>query len=273
MLKIRYILIGIILLIYCPSTVFGWGHLETLNIPGMPEFYLVTKVIQNREIRFCVSIEDENRFLSHSAISNQTQQVLKTWLDALGDINLGPIEIREVTCNSSELDLKIINQYDMDEDIAAAQTFGHLMVQNGNQKRHFVLIKLNSAWDGTEDPPNDFFQAIGVKRSDFKYSERTSKRRILDFEKSQEGSSSRHLSISQRPSKDLYYSTYINLLHEMGHAFGLCDTYPPTRTKDCDRSFRSRYHGPSVMRDAGYYFLTDDDVIGIRSLFFRFIGF
>lgn len=68
----------------------------------------------------------------------------------------------------------------------------------------------------------------------------------------------------------VFWSTYRALIHELGHSFGLCDTYIATMKDRCDPNFSSVDQPSSVMKDSNYFYLTDDDKEGIQRLFLRF---
>jgi hypothetical protein len=69
----------------------------------------------------------------------------------------------------------------------------------------------------------------------------------------------------------VYYSTYKMLIHEFGHSFGLCDAHNAQVNDSCDSKFSSRDQPPSIMRDAKFFYLTGDDIIGIKRLFARYL--
>ena len=76
-----------------------------------------------------------------------------------------------------------------------------------------------------------------------------------------------------------YNSTYPLLIHELGHSFGLCDTYensPEMAVSNCSdvhASASSAADQPfSIMQSWRVFYLTPDDRDGIVALFQRFAG-
>ena len=70
-----------------------------------------------------------------------------------------------------------------------------------------------------------------------------------------------------------FNSSFVILLHEMGHAFGLCDMYGLQLSEKCDKDHVSRpaIGSGGVMREGGQLSLQQDDRDGVRSLFERYI--
>ena len=71
---------------------------------------------------------------------------------------------------------------------------------------------------------------------------------------------------------EVYNNSFTFMLHEFGHAFGLCDTY--VGSNNCDPNYSSptdiAEQPPSVMRCDDPIYLYPDDIEGIRQLFKRF---
>ena len=69
-----------------------------------------------------------------------------------------------------------------------------------------------------------------------------------------------------------FNSSFNILLHEMGHAFGLCDMYQPALSESCDMNHVSNpiNASGSVMREGGQLHLEQDDRDGVKSLFVRY---
>ena len=69
-------------------------------------------------------------------------------------------------------------------------------------------------------------------------------------------------------------STYPNILHELGHGFGLCDTADAEYELGCDMNYVSaRFHEiEGVMKVINYLYLTDDDQEGVSELAKRFVS-
>ena len=80
---------------------------------------------------------------------------------------------------------------------------------------------------------------------------------------------------SKSPPPEAEFSSYVPLIHEIGHGFGLCDTSNNRLYYDCDPSYVSAVNPQdqpsSIMRSAVYLYLTSDDKAGIRHVFRRFL--
>ena len=72
----------------------------------------------------------------------------------------------------------------------------------------------------------------------------------------------------------VYLATYSTILHELGHTFGLCDLNQISINVNCDPLHLSvnlkDIQPKAKMNDANYFYLTEDDKEGIKSLFHRF---
>jgi len=68
----------------------------------------------------------------------------------------------------------------------------------------------------------------------------------------------------------VFWSTYPSLIHELGHSFGLCDTYEAPMKDQCDPAYSTPEQPSSVMKDSTYFYLTTDDTTAIQRLFQRF---
>ena len=83
------------------------------------------------------------------------------------------------------------------------------------------------------------------------------------------------------PQNSSIYYSWNTLLHEIGHAFGLCDTYPEGRRKSTGGSDEtSGEHAESAMSALGHELkdrqmeLTRDDIVGIQHIYrFNVLGY
>ena len=237
-----------------PSPTLAWGFLPDIDAPEGVEMrasYLPHAVITEGEVTVCLRNERPDRF-SDQSIRMQVEAVLGLWLDAAGE----SASVHWSTCRRSDVDL-VVNIVDMDDEpyiaYAAFEEIG---------ERTLSSITFNTAFES--DPPErevsvDFVTLL-PKGSQFPevFKRITGAPTTIG-----------HFAVINNLSyMQVFLSSLPTLLHEMGHAFGLCDLYG-NEIEYCDQKHFTPVTGSSMMLDTNgdSFNLAQDDVDGIRALF------
>jgi hypothetical protein len=241
------------------QAVWPWGMSTDLN-EEWSKSQLVFTVLQKKQIKYCVDIQS-SRF-DEASIKMQIESALKLWLDAIQPLKIGAVTVTEVECTDSAFNLKV----QVGEE-KAYPTLGSYQIPEWQGDHYYSLVKIDSDYshvvDGKSYRNEDFLKFAGGKlRSQSSLIQGISfkkKKTLQDF-CSQEG----------LDCQAAFLSTYITLIHEIGHSFGLCDTGGDHA--DCDSKFMTvaKEHPASVMKLDTFFYLTKDDVDGIRALFTRY---
>jgi hypothetical protein len=241
------------LVVFNPGATLAWGFLQDIDAPEgmqMRESYLPHAVITEGAITACLRNDSPERFSSDS-VRSQVEAVLKLWLDAAGESAI----VRWSACGTSEVDLAV-NIVDTDEPYIAYADFEEV------GERTLSSITFNTAFES--DPPErevsaDFVSLLpaGSSFPDVFALITGTPTTIGDF-----------AAAHQLTYMQVFLSSLPTLLHEMGHAFGLCDLYQP-EVRYCDKDHRTPVSGSSMMRDTNgdSFNLAQDDIDGIRAVF------
>jgi hypothetical protein len=237
----------------------AWGLTTDLNI-GWLNAQLVNHVIQQHEIDYCVQIEDP-RF-AQGTIERQVAAVLPLWLKPLEDQGIHGIAIRAVSCENGNFNLKI----ELGPE-ANYKTLGSYQLPQYQNGHFYSLVKVDSeylyAGNGKSYPIVDFETFVPSG---------TSLDSLMHFVSIDQPATVQAFAATQRLDYTaVFWSTYRLLIHEIGHSFGLCDTYPSQVHVHCDPAFMSADQPSSVMYDSNYFYLTQDDITGIKALFARYM--
>ncbi len=246
-----------LLILVVSNNAFAWGHLKELKTPTAHQ-YLVFAALDWNEIRYCFEIDRSVRPLfDESSVSLQLESSFRAWLAPVRAQGLvGNVKFTRTACSDSRLNLRV--EIGPERDYPALGAY-HV------ERPGYSLIKLNT---------------------DFR---RRNNSRILDFKSLMElGTSVQLVELLERLELSvgysvqdfaeearvdyvsMFWSTYRVLLHETGHAFGLCDTAKASVAQHCDPNFLTPVHEGSVMSDSNFLSLTQDDEAGILRLFRRF---
>lgn len=233
--------------------------------------HLIFPVLARQEIDYCIRVADAVKAdFSDASIDEQTKMGLSLWLAIAEEVIKQRVTVRRLTCDSPGVDLIVaVEASTKFPDLASFQQL------TCNEKRCLSRIILNTAY---RDPKNttapamlDFgllAQQADASRSVVQLMDagRVGRMTIYEF------------GAKEKVAGDkIAGSTYPLLIHELGHAFGLCDTYSidDTFSKRCDPLFTttktSSEQPLSIMKDGGgYMYLTPDDEDGLKRLFLRF---
>lgn len=258
----------------CPS----WGHLKDIDAEPRDLQHLFVPVLTHHAINFCVAIADAERAsYSETSVEAQTRMALSLWLSPVGSV-VGEVAIRRVTCQDQRLDLMIDIGPDPDNPhLGAHAGFKSDTAADPVHARSYQVVKLNthytSAFDGTPYTLNDF-EKVAQKVQGGRWPLQTMMNKVSVDTPMTVGDFSRW---GRVPYGMAYACTYAALLHELGHSFGLCDTYensPETGSSNCSDHYASTpsVDGQpfSVMKSSRMFYLTPDDKDGIVRLFNRF---
>jgi hypothetical protein len=233
--------------------------------------HLVFPVLERQEIDYCIRIADAVKAdFADASIDEQTKMGLSLWLAGAEEVIRQRVTVRRLACDSPSTDLIVaVEASSKFPDLASFQQL------TCNELRCFSRIILNTAYrdpKSTSSPAMLDFgllaQQADASRSVVQLMAAGRDRRMTVYEFGME---------EKVAGGKIAGSTYPLLIHELGHAFGLCDTYAKddTFSKRCDPLFtttKNSFEQPlSIMKDGGgYMYLTPDDEDGIRKLFLRF---
>ncbi len=258
----------------------AWGELHLLSTKWRQAF-LEYPAIKYHRINFCIELnlptdrngnEINRGHFSVKSISEQTKMALTLWLNAADGHGLnGHVKIRRLPfCAGFNVNLKIIigpsdrwwaiTNYEHNEFGYHAQTY-----INTNSVHSFQ-------WNSElmQIPTYDFQYLV------HKYLPGMTLPVAMDYAYAKKMDLYAFGSWANAPAPIFGYSSYPTLIHEMGHAFGLCDTGGYPSAYDCDPkhvSVPSPLEQPvSVMNDGEdeYFYLKSDDIAGVRDAFSRY---
>ena len=258
----------------------AWGELHLLNTKWRQAF-LEYPAIKYHRINFCIELnlptdrngnEINRGHFSVKSISEQTKMALTLWLNAADGHGLnGHVKIRRLPfCAGFNVNLKIIigpsdrqrpfTNYEHNE-------FGYLTQ---------VYISTNSTYsfqwnsEHMQIPTYDFQYLI------HKYLPGMTLFRVMEHANAKKLDLYAFGSWANAPAPIFGYSSYAALIHEIGHAYGLCDSGGGPRYYNCDPrhvSVANPLDQPlSVMNDVNdtYFYLKSDDIAGVRDAFSRY---
>jgi hypothetical protein len=247
-----------LLLLLLPASACAWGLSSELNQSWAPA-RLVFPILKEKEIRFCIHNGEPARFDS-AGMALQVESALRLWLLPLEEIGVKGVKILEVGCEAGNPHLVVeIGPENQWPGLGSYQ----LSVQEGD--RFYSRVKFDSGFGsqvGGETYPILDFSDFAKEGGLADLLTEVSLRHPATVGSFAVSHNARYFSV--------FWSTFPSLIHELGHSFGLCDTYDAPIKDQCDPAFSSNSQPSSVMKDSTYFFLTDDDVTGIRALFRRF---
>ncbi len=265
MLKI--LCLTIILLVAKFESAYAWGHLNDSN-GRRHDLRLINKVIKNHKIIYCIEVKDSS--FNYKSIETQLKMALSIWLTPLQDVGVHNITISSSNCVEKKFDLKIeIGSESIHQNVSAYETVGF------DDQHAYSLIKINTDYVYKDMQRNKTYEPIDFKtlvpkeKNIFEFLQDIS---IINLRKVDE--LARILNLDH-PS--LYFSSYKTILHELGHSFGLCDLNGISSNDNlCDPLYMATHpdkiQPQAIMNDANYFYLTDDDKEGIKSLYIRFVN-
>jgi len=244
------------------TSAYAWGHIDIFNNPNWAPSHIVFPAIQNKEIKYCLSVEPSQlKNFPMKSMKLQIESALKAWLVPVQQAGfIGDVKITRVKCALDTFDLKVAIGPELEyPNLAAFQ-----IERKTEQGRNYSFVRIDTN-----------FQDEGIKFIDsfklLKLEEITDLKGMLAaFEVLRDEEALAFAEANGVDYDQLFWSTQRVLLHEIGHAYGLCDTIP-TQRKNCDPDYLTEQDKGSVMSDSSYVTLTKDDEDGIISLFKRFL--
>jgi hypothetical protein len=250
---------------------------DHLRLAGWSESRLTAKVLKHGAISYCIQFDPRtpSRF-DPNTLSPQIESALRVWLAALSPPLDRRVRIEGQPCRppyrTPDLVVALGPTLPGDDSNGAfADIIPGTPSYDGS-----VLVKIDTdyLWKerrGYPDLPDGDYEWI-----DFASFVRADRGETLPSLLRQI-SFSRPVTLTEfRKARGLeqnrvFFSTYRVLVHELGHGFGLCDTFEPLYEKNCDPAHRTPRPQPeSVMLNSKSFYPLPDDVAGIRALFARF---
>lgn len=250
----------------------GWSYGLSKDLGDIyAETRLVVTVYRFKNINYCVEIKDEPK-ISQQSMELQTELALKVWLEPLKALGIEDVTITKISCSSNELDLRVlIGKYGGN----SKNNFFAYYDSTLDKTRYYSNIVLNTefvdeiAGAGPQKIVNT--QDLLGEKTLSKFQETLEE--LIKMQVSHQVAAAK---FGVKPLQ-IYYSSFPILLHELGHAFGLCDTYKPKSDEfrkfiDCSPEYMNRNHPDSVMKQGLKFNLYDDDKAAITEIFNSFKG-
>lgn len=248
---------------FISCNLFAWGHLKSLT-DETGKFRLISILKEKNSISYCLFIDSHlnNEFTAES-IQKQIAASLHMWLKPLSKNKLTTNSAIKFVpdCQSSEVNLLV--------HLGSDKVFPHLAAYTKFDKIYnnqpVMYLKINT----------DYTKHFNRAYRDFKniLSLKTLKElvgELSDLLQTDEAISVQNFATKKTLLyEDLYQTSFRVLLHETGHAFGLCDNITTPFADNCDPNFKTKKTEGSVMSDSTYLTLTSDDAEGIIQLFNR----
>lgn len=248
------------------ANAYAWGHLKYLN-NEWGDSALIHRVLDDHAISYCIDIKD-NRF-NYKSIETQLKMALLLWLKPLEDVGIFGVSVLSTDCLKNSFDLKI----EIGPDFTYPNLSAFNSTENDNQHK-YSLIKINSAYVYKDDDNNKIYEQIDFEKivpKDQNLREFLQDISIVNLTTPDDLSDRLKLD-----SRTVYMATYNSILHELGHSFGLCDLGKESINVNCDPLYMSvgpnEIQPKAQMNDANYFYLTDDDKEGLKSLVSRFLN-
>jgi hypothetical protein len=243
----------------------AWGLLDAIDRTDAfdPETtaYFPFNILRYGQLNVCVDNQKPDQFSTES-LEAQVKAALKIWLREVPVAN-SLVQIKK--CRKFSLDQVRIVVGDQPEH---AELTGYGQPHSVSPQRWVYWIYINTA-----------FKDLGHRTSSTGFTQD-----IAKWLKQDEPLEPQLLALDTVTLKDFaaqhgiaeydaWLSSYSLLLHELGHAFGLCDLYEPEIDR-CDKRYMSRAQPErGIMQgDPLTFGLAQDDVDGIRAAFDIFKG-
>jgi len=255
--------------------VFAWGLKNELKNSRALAASLSAKAIKKSEISYCLKIDPvAERTFVLSQMELEAQSALKLWSQSFANAGNKVAKIKlEPDCGLSDLVIHIGNKEagDLSNGAYTQLQLAKGPVEKVNSK-DFILIKINqdSVWNETRSLSgnrNGLYKFASFS-SLTKYKKNMDLAALINWVSFLNPATvdqvSRALGISHGT---VFWTTYRALLHEMGHAFGLCDTTKELFETQCDSKWSSGGpQEPSLMLNSNFFYITQDDKLGLRQL-------
>ena len=242
------------------SEASAWGLHRFFFEPTHRDIYLVRPIVEGRPIRYCLEISDENR-VRPSSLDQQVRHALGIYQRVLTQGSRAPqSQFERVDCASAQLELRVrIAQTETSSNHGEALP---LIERRSGRRYYQITLNPEPTVAAISGGLTDTLSFLGFDFQRF----RQSLGRVGDL-------------ISTDPSlfatryranlRQVQASTWPLILHELGHAFGLCDTYSAEIFEQQAHPEHQRLpmalpHTAGIMGAAGHMNLGRDDVDGLR---------
>jgi hypothetical protein len=270
---IRIIAIGgPLCFVFLSGPSYGWGLKNELTDPRVMATSLAYKINTTGKIKYCITIAAESSRFSDSIIDYEFRAALGVWLSEYTKITGKSIEVQHVNCNT-HADIVVL----LAATEAGDASNGAFMeyIKSNNPENDYLRLKIDTdyVWHETRSLPHNpngiyIWQDSSVL-IDYKAGE--SLQDLLEHINIENPTSLDQFATARNlPYNTVFWTTYRVFLHELGHAFGLCDTDELLFIIQCDSNYHSEEAQPSsLMKDSNYFYITPDDSEGMRAIIQR----
>ncbi|MCB9771909.1 MAG: hypothetical protein H6754_05110 [Candidatus Omnitrophica bacterium] len=243
-----------------------WGLKKELNNPETASTCLTVKALKNKEIVYSLKIDPE--FLNNfpvSELSLEIETALRIWLIHLEKLSGSHVKIsRNENTDQSDLVVEIGRREPGDDSNGA---FTQTILQPAPQ-RNFIKVKINADLMSSKTQTSYQYQRI----SKFLEHDESLESMLEEISFQEPQTLDEFANRRNITHADVFWTPYRVFSHEFGHAFGLCDTNPDLFEAQCDPEYRSTPpQRPSIMLYSNFFYLTNDDLEGLKTLIMRFI--
>lgn len=247
---------------------FAYGFLPELR-DRRGRGHLIFVIAKREPIRFCIKIDASAKGLfSDESIEEQTRSALAMWINPLESPYRRGVAAERIDCNSPLVNLVI----DIGPDQSGSTYPAEERVINDKNNRFYSLIKIRSNWVRVTNGHVSSVRDFGSFHPDYNNQPFPMKSFIAAAE------DPRYPVVqiagwAKVSAEDIRESSLAILIHEIGHAYGLCDTYPEGSLK-CDLAtlvpFDLGNQPDSVMKGNRELKLSEDDMSGFYALSMKY---
>jgi len=247
--------------------VLAYGHLIGVNYKQYRKNFLISNLVLNQDIYFCIDNHYPDDF-SNKSLELQTRKALEFWIKPLKEKYNLQTKVLKTICSDKKLDIMI--------KIAIHNSYNHAFFRildlENHSRKDYGVIQFN------------YPKKVGIRNFDFlKWSQVSPKKweKFLNNLNDQQLGHQYILDNTQWfPEVDHYSfkgNTWSTMIHEVGHAFGLCDLYMGSNKKfykgreNCDENHFTGHTKGAVMNNTKSFYLTQDDIDGVFSLYERYL--
>jgi hypothetical protein len=254
--------IFIICVLLAGSEARSWGVLIDFD-PGNPKRknHLIDKAVNKGLITYCILNEAVNEY-DTASMETQLRKALSLWTSALRQYTKAEVKLERMDCSPGTQDLKLrIGPSSVPYlNFTGVEANGMTIVINSGLE----IRNTEDVSDTTLYRATDFKTFLLRGHSLVETMDLISSLKPMDVEGYSKTSGYEYYRV--------YVSTYVMLIHEVGHAFGLCDTYGDAFDKRCSKNHRSSRdvasQPVSVMSSSEIFYLTEDDLGGLEMLYY-----
>jgi hypothetical protein len=252
MKKLAQALLAIALITSIPSASWAWGAMKWLFGEGFSELYLARNVLEKRPIYYCIAIYGRAT-VTETSLESQVRLAMTMYSSELDPKGI-PAELIRVSCDDPKRELHVT----MARDASSSLAYVAPCRDDDRVRLHMVLNLASSEREGIallSDTLKLFNGDIALLQQ--------------GIGKSGDGKTSGPLFFAEqhRLSYDVERgSSWPTILHEMGHAFGLVDTYSGLWNDQADRRLLSKSQSTAVMSGLGYVNFLKDDLDGLAAI-------